>query len=176
MARLAGPDAAQVGRVLDTGFTGLIMPGVASREEAADFVSWAHHPPRGSRSHGPIRSAAKEGETQLWAMIESAEGLADVAGIAKVDGIDGLFIGPGDLGLSLGIGGGQNRTEPEFLDAVTTIRSAADSAGCLLGIHSSRIDYSLEMLDSGFDLVTVWVDAVSITSSLRAVEQAFGRR
>lgn len=172
MARLAGPDPALVARLLDLGVSGLIMPTVSTVSTAEDFVNWTRHPPRGSRSFGAIRASGRnDGDPALWAMIETDEGLESAGDIAAVDGIHGLFIGPGDLGLSLGIGVGQNRTEPEFLDAVSRIRQAAEGSGCGLGIHCTDIEYSKEMIASGFNLVTIWVDVVAIHSSLRTVEQ-----
>lgn len=172
MARLAGPDPAHMARLLDLGISGLIMPTLSTPSAAEEFVQWTRHPPRGPRSFGPVRaSGARDGDPSLWAMIETSEGLESAAEIAAVDGIHGLFIGPGDLGLSLGIGVGQNRTEPEFLAAVARIREAAEESGCGLGIHSTEVGYSKKMIAAGFNLVTVWVDVVAIHSSLRAVEQ-----
>ncbi|MDH3190450.1 MAG: aldolase/citrate lyase family protein [Acidimicrobiia bacterium] len=170
MARLAGSDPAEIGRLLDLGFTGLIMPNVTSAPAAARFVNATRYPPRGPRSYGPVRKKG-EADPWLWAMIESSEGLEAAAQIAAVDGIDGLFVGPGDLGLSLGIGVGQNRQEPEFVEALSRIREAAALAGCGLGIHSTELAYSKKMFEEGFSLVTVWVDVAAVHSSLRTVEK-----
>lgn len=170
IARLAGPDPGRIGLLLDLGVTALIMPNVDSAEMASAFVEATRHPPRGRRSYGPIRSKAAD-YPWLWAMIESSEGLEAATEIAAVDGIDGLFVGPGDLGLSLGIGVGQNREEPEFVEALSQIREAAASAGCELGIHSTELAYSKKMFDEGFSLVTVWVDVAAMHSSLRAIEK-----
>lgn len=167
MARLAGPDSGGIGRLLDLGCAGLIMPTVSSPEAASAFVSATRYPPAGERSHGPIRErSAKIGPPVLWAMIESEPGLELVEEIAAIEGIDGLFVGPGDLGISLGIGGGQNRSEPEFLAALEKVKISADTAGLWTGIHSTSAEYSKQMFASGFNLVTVWVDAVAIANSL----------
>ncbi len=176
MARLSGPNDAQIGRLLDLGVSGLIMPGVSSPAEAVAFVEWTRHPPRGTRSFGPIRPVTSEADPVLWAMIETKEGLDHASQIAGVDGINGLFIGPGDLGISLGIGGGQNRTEPVFRDAVAAIREAATAAGGGVGIHSTDIGYSRDMIDTGFGLVTVWVDIVVIQTSLRSIAEGLRYR
>ena len=174
LARLRGPDSSVVSYLLDAGLSGLIMPTVSTAAEAAEFVAATRYPPRGVRSHGPVRrSPLGSNDPVLWAMIETSEGVDNVADIASTDGIDGLFVGPGDLGISLGIGGGQNRREAEFLEAVATIRAAAEVSRVAVGIHATDAAYSREMIESGFDLVTVWVDAVTVDKSLREIEAWF---
>lgn len=174
MARLQGAGSAAASYLLDLGLSGLIMPTVSTSSAAREFVAATRYPPRGNRSHGPVRRAPiGSDDPVLWAMIETSDGVDNVAEIAATDGIDGLFVGPGDLGISLGIGSGQNRHEPEFLDAVDTIRTAADASGIAVGIHSTDAGYTGEMIEAGFDLVTVWVDAVTIDRSLKTVESLF---
>lgn len=172
LVRLPGLDEALIGYLLDAGVGGLILPMAESGGQAADFVSFCTHPPAGRRSHGPTRAGlATDGAEQpvLFAMIESAAGLAAVDEIAAVAGFDGVFVGPGDLGLSLGIGSGQNRSEPAFLDALDTIETSARRAGKLLAIHGTSAGYAARMAARGYRLVTVWVDVAAVRSSLQTV-------
>lgn len=171
LVRLPGLDEALIGYLLDAGVGGLILPMTESGRQAEEFRSFCTHPPGGRRSHGPTRAGLPSRQNAeppvLFAMIESYAGLSAVDEIAAVDGLDGLFVGPGDLGLSLGIGGGQNRVEPEFLKALETIETSARQANRLLAIHASSADYAARMAAKGYRLVTVWVDVAAVRSSLK---------
>jgi 4-hydroxy-2-oxoheptanedioate aldolase len=175
LARLASPDADLIGWTLDAGIDGVIVAMCESADEAEQIVSAVRYAPEGKRSYGvygvqpaghdPFAAAR---EAIVLPMIESAAGLAHAAEIAAVDGVDGLFIGPGDLGLSLGHGVGQNRTEPAMVAAFDAIRAAAASAGRRCGIFATTADYARHTASTGFDIVVAWVDAPVIAASLSA--------
>ena len=78
------------------------------------------------------------------------------------------IIGPGDLGLSLGHGVGQNRTEPAMVEAFAAIRSAAAQFDRRCGIFATTADYARQTAAEGFDIVVPWVDAPAIAASLAA--------
>ena len=174
MVRLRGIDAALAGYLLDAGAAGVIAPMVETVAEAEALVAACRYPPRGRRSHGPIRTALRPGadafaaaeEAVVFAMIETADGLERCEAIAAVPGLDGLFIGPGDLGLALGLGVGQDRAEPELVAAFTRVLAACRSAGKHAGMHAATAGYAARMAAEGFDLVTVWVDAAAIGTKL----------
>ena len=108
--RVGANDAAPIGRALDAGAAGVIVPLVNTAEEAARAVAASRYPPAGIRSYGPGRSLAGVGPlateindaVTVLAMIETAEGLANVEAIAATPGLDGLYIGPSDLTIGLG--------------------------------------------------------------------------
>ena len=155
-----------IGKVLDAGFVGVICPMINTRAEAERLASACRYAPRGSRSFGPIRamsihgsdyaSAAQEFITVI-AMIETAEALKNLDDILKVPEIDGVYIGPADLSLSLGH---QPSLLPEapVRDAIETIRSKAKAAGKIAGIHCGSGEMVRDMLDGGFDLATLLGD------------------
>src|SRR3954454_17355557 len=105
IVRVGANDAATIGRALDAGAAGVIVPLVNSAEEAATAVAASRYPPAGIRSYGPGRSLSGTGPVPaeindavtVLAMIETAEGLANVEAIAATPGLDGLYIGPSDL-------------------------------------------------------------------------------
>lgn len=172
-ARLSGLDEALIGFLLDAGAVGLILPMTEDASYAARFVAACRYPPLGIRSHGPTRagllSQAFPGNGPVrFAMIETVPGVEAAESIAAVSGLDGLFVGPGDLGISLGIGPGQDRVEPDFLNALKHIERATYGAGKLLGIHANSAGYASRMAMIGYKFVTVWVDAVAIRASLAA--------
>jgi 4-hydroxy-2-oxoheptanedioate aldolase len=179
LVRLPAIDAALAGYVLDAGAAGVIAPMVESAAEAKALVAACRYPPRGRRSHGPTRAALRPGadafaaaeQAVVLAMVETREGLERCEDLAAVDGIDGLFVGPGDLGLSLGLGAGQDREEPEMRDAIARVLAACRQAGRRAGIHAGSTRYAARMAGSGFDLVTVWVDAAAIACTLAAAAE-----
>jgi len=172
MIRLPGLDEALIGSLLDAGAAGLILPTVDGPAAAEALVAAAHLPPRGRRSHGPNRAALPTSRDApppvLLAMVETAQGLAAAAATVAVDGIDGLFVGPGDLGLSLGLGPGQDRDEPEILRALADVRAIAHAAGKRCAVHAVTAGYARRMAGDGYDLVTAWADVPAVTATLDA--------
>lgn len=183
LVRLPGTDPAWIGYALDAGAAGVIAPMVERVEDAETLVAACRYPPKGRRSHGPTRVALRPGtdafaaaeQAVIFAMIETGEGLERCAALAAVEGLDGLFIGPGDLGLSLGLGPGQDREEPEMREYFARIVGACRDAGKRAAIHAGSAQYAARMAGEGFDLVTVWVDAVAIAASLAATVDAWAR-
>jgi 4-hydroxy-2-oxoheptanedioate aldolase len=110
-ARVATNDYTQIGRVLDMGALNVVVPLVETREEAARAVSAFRYPPLGARSMGPLRSMITMasvdpedlGQVTCLVQVETAKGLANVDAIASTPGLDGIFIGPSDLALSMGL-------------------------------------------------------------------------
>ena len=181
LVRLPAVDAAIAGYVLDAGAGGVIAPMVETVAEAELLAAACRYPPAGKRSHGPIRTTlrpgddafAAAGDAVVLAMIETRAGLERCEALAAVPGLDGLFVGPGDLGLSLGLGPGQDRSEPELVAAFARVLAACRTAGKRAGIHAATAAYAAAMAAEGFDLVTVWVDAVAITTSLGAISDVW---
>lgn len=166
LARTGSADPAHLGRVLDTGVAGIVVPGVESADEAGRIVAAAHPPPRGRRSSGVSRSSIVGGDADplVLAMVETAAGLADVAAISATDGVDGIFVGPYDLSLSLGTG---SATDPATIGAIATVFSAARARGRLTGLFTGRPELA-ERFDD-VDLVAVDSDVAVLQAGLRAV-------
>src|SRR3569833_2521658 len=157
----------EVMRALEAGAYGVICPNVDSAEECQRFVGACRYPPDGYRSFGPKRGLLYGGkdyvhhanETLLAIVqIETLKGLQHVDEIAKVKGLDMLYVGPSDLGLALGREARQNQTDPVEMEAVDKILSAAKGAGLKAGMHCTSAEYALEMIARGFDFVTVISD------------------
>lgn len=170
--RLPKLDPALIGLLLDFGIDGLILPQTNSAEDAERFVEACFYPPRGARSHGPNRLNLLADRTPegvaLFCMIETMQGLESVGGIAEVDGLTGLFIGPGDLGIALGLGPGQDRSEPVYLEAKAAIQAAVVANAKVIGIHANTTEFALKMAAEGFQLVTTWVDSLAVQKSINA--------
>jgi 4-hydroxy-2-oxoheptanedioate aldolase len=167
MVRVGANDAATIGRALDAGAAGVIVPLINSREEATKAVAASRYPPVGVRSYGPTRSMLRIGPTPaeandaviVLAMIETAEGLANLDAIAATPGLDGLYIGPSDL--TIGVGGtGPN--DPSVADtfeaALVRIRRACEDNGLAAGLHTRSGEEAAKWISEGFTVVTVASD------------------
>jgi 4-hydroxy-2-oxoheptanedioate aldolase len=166
LVRVSWNNPGEVMRAADAGAMGVICPTVNTRQECERFVGALRYAPLGYRSLGPNRArflgddyAAKANETILAiAQIETAAGLENVDAIAVVKGLDMLYIGPSDLGLSLGREGRMDQTDPIVAQAIDRVLKTAKAAGLKAGIYCIAPDYSKQMLANGFDLVTVLSD------------------
>lgn len=109
-------------------------------------------------------------------MVETRQGVERCEALAAVEGLDGLFVGPGDLGLALGLGVAQDRKEPEIRDAFARVRAACRAAGKRAAIHAGTARYGASMADEGFDLVTIWVDVAAIGATLGGAAEVWAQR
>lgn len=170
-------------RVLDLGAYGIIVPLVNTRAEAEAVVSSVRYAPKGTRSWGPVRGAvyggadyfSKSAETLLTlVMIESRQALDNVNDILNVDGVDGCFIGPADLNISLGH---SPDTLPaihqETESAIERIVAAAKSAGKIAGVHAFSVEDAQRRIKQGFRFMSVMAETRMIragaTEALRAL-------
>ncbi len=166
--RVAWNDPAELMRVLDLGARGVICPMIGSPQEAETFVAACRYPPAGMRSYGPVRAAFGTGTDQTtranetivtFAMIETADGLEEVDSIAATPGLDGVFVGPGDLSLALGLSSFADLTDPRMLEALDTVLGAAERHGIVAGVFAPDPDRAVEMAARGFRFVAPVVDA-----------------
>ena len=167
LMRVAWNQPGDVMKALDAGAYGVICPNVDTVEDCQRFVGACHYPPAGYRSFGPKRGLLYGGpdyvlhanETVLTIIqIETATGLKNVDDIARVPGLDMLYVGPSDLGLALGREAKQNQTDPVVLEAIDRIVAAAHNAGLKAGMHCTSAEYARDMIAKGFDFVTVISD------------------
>ncbi|MTD54970.1 4-hydroxy-2-oxovalerate aldolase [Amycolatopsis sp. RM579] len=140
LVRVSGVGA-EISRALDSGARGVVVPRVETAEEAAAAVAAVRYPPAGTRGAGPGRASAygsalpryletANDDTVLVIQVETRRGVDNAEEIAAVEGIDVVFVGPGDLAVSLGVPGGS----PAHSAAVERIIGAATAAGVLTGI------------------------------------------
>ncbi len=167
LVRVGWNDPSQIMRAADAGALGVICPTINTRAECEAFVGALRYPPVGYRSMGPNRArlltadyAARAGNLVLAiAQIETAAGLENVEAIASVPGLDMLYVGPSDLGISLGREGRMDQTDPVVVKAIDRIIDVARSNRLRTGIYCVSPAYSKSMFNKGFDLVTVASDA-----------------
>ena len=180
MARVPWREPGIIMKVLDAGAYGVICPMVNTPEQAAEFVSFLRYPPHGQRSFGPTRAnfsagpnyaAEANGEILAFAMIETAEAMANLAAIAATPGLDGIYVGPADLAFSLSEGRltpAFDREEPELIDALRRVVAACRAAGIRAGLHCGTPDYAARAIGWGFDMTTVGGDTRLLAAAAAA--------
>ena len=179
--RVSSIDPPLIMKALDAGAYGLICPMVDTVEQARAFVSASTYPPRGLRSFGPARGLlyggpdyfAQADETIVrLAMIETAPGLEAVEAICAVDGLDGIFIGPNDLGLALGKGPAGDPTDSVVVAAIERCKAAARAARKHIGIFCPSGAVAARRIADGFDFVVPNNDANLLRAAITAEVKA----
>jgi 4-hydroxy-2-oxoheptanedioate aldolase len=177
LVRVTWNEPGLIMRMLDAGAYGIICPMINTPEACADFVGACRYHPDGYRSIGPTRAnlyagddyAAHANQTVLaFAMIETETALRNVDAIASVPGLDGFYIGPSDLHLSLLGNGGMDNEDAEFLDAVDTIMAAAQRHDLIVGIHTASVDYASKMIQRGAQLVSIGSDTALLRNAAQS--------
>ncbi len=150
--------------MLDLGAHGILVPKVDSAEQAAAAAAACRFPPDGARGINPVRASGyftdvpaylreANARTMCLVQIESTRAVEDIDRIAKVDGIDGVFIGTGDLASSLGQPGVV--TGPAMDAARATVLAAAQRHGKIAGLFAYSLDLARQYVDEGFQLVAI---------------------
>jgi 4-hydroxy-2-oxoheptanedioate aldolase len=184
IVRVSGNHPAEIMKVLDAGAMGVIVPLVNDRKEAEAAVAACMYPPHGGRSFGPIRAALYGGrnyfgeandEVACIAMIETPEGIEKVEEIVATPRLGGIYIGPSDLGLSIGLQPRGDTDDPKHLAVVDRILKACKAAKVPAGIHTSSLEWARRRLEAGFEFVTLGSDAgfmmAAAASDLAAARQ-----
>ena len=177
IVRTAGHDYSQIGLVLDTGASGVMVPMVHNAEQARAIVSAAKFTPVGHRSFGGRRVMDLSGgkyastanqDTLLLAQIESVEGLANVEQIAAVPGIDGLMFGPSDYSLDCGVDAGSalSLSEPAVWEAVKKIAQSCAKHGKVACNIVNSCETAVRLAKVGYQMLGVSMDAALLHSAL----------
>lgn len=159
-----------IGKMLDAGAQGIIVPMVNSVSEATAAVQACRYWPEGSRSYGPGLAAPRvEGSYPEWAadhvavipMIETTQAVEAIDDILGVGGIDAIYVGPADLSITLGLKPGNNDESESFTMALEAIVAGCKKAGVVAGIHATG-PLTPKRLETGFQMVTVTSDLVAM--------------
>lgn len=165
-------------KTLDAGAYGVICPMVNTADDAAKLVAWTSYAPRGTRSFGPIRALLYAGADYpqhadrtivRFAMIETAQALDKLDAILSVEGLDAVYVGPGDLSLSLGCKPSFDDVEPKVAQAIEHILDRARAHGLVAGIHNGTPEAALARVAKGFRFVTVSSDARIIAAGSQQI-------
>ena len=184
MVRVPWNDPAYVMRVLDAGAHGVICPMVNDAAQARAFVAAGRYPPLGTRSAGPFRASHASGadyvqaandHVLLLAMIETREAFANLDEILSVDGLDGVYVGPSDLALSLGKPPTLGPDDPEVLQTMAAIAEGARRHGLTAGVHTDGPATAQRRFDEGFHFCTLLNDVrLLVDAAKRMVSELRG--
>jgi 4-hydroxy-2-oxoheptanedioate aldolase len=182
VVRIPWNEPVLVKRMLDIGARSLMFPYVQNADEARRAVAATRYPPAGIRgyagaargsNYGRIADYAKRIHDELCVIvqIETPQAVAAIPEIAKVDGIDGIFIGPNDLAANMGHVGNMSAPDVKALirDGVDKIRAGGKAAGIL----NFREDEARELFKSGVSFIAVAGDAGLMARQTERVVAAF---
>jgi 4-hydroxy-2-oxoheptanedioate aldolase len=182
VVRVPWNDAVTFKRLLDIGVQSFLVPYVQTAEEARQAVAATRYPPHGVRGYAGAPRASGYGRIKDYAhrcademclllQIETVEGLNNLEAIAAVDGVSGIFIGPGDLSAALGHLG--NPKHPDVLktidEAIARIRACGKAPGILTGDESLAQHYVAQ----GCLFVAVGADQNLLRDSAQALVGRF---
>lgn len=177
--RVESLERIRVGRVLDLGVAGVMMPRVTDAAEAARVARWGRYPPDGERGMATYNRACGYGtrtealarandEVTVIVQIETRGALEAVEKIAAIAGVDAVFVGPLDLSHALGVQG--DYESPVFQAALARVVAAAADRGIAAGILAKDREAADRYAASGFGLIAIGSDfSFLIEGARRAV-------
>lgn len=180
MVRVSWNDFGAIGRLLDRGAMGVVVPMVNTVEQAKAAAFATRYPPRGGRSTGgfiPFRYGTNyddwiNDEVFLAVQIETVQAVENAEAILSVDGIDGCWIGPADLAKSMGVDRGTPEGAKAHREMVLRIRDACLKAGKIPGI-SGDLDVSF-WVQNGFKFITASYDGGLMLEGAKQVFNILG--
>lgn len=164
MVRVSQNDPAEIGFALDAGAYGVVCPSIEKAEQARRFVDACDYPPRGSRSWGPVRGLlyggadyfdSYAGEILRIAIIESVEGVRNLEAIAATPGLDMVYLGPNDLGVSLGAKPSYTPNHPEVEKAVDRLVEVAKRHSIAAGMHTASAEVAKGAMKKGYTFLSL---------------------
>ena len=177
LVRVEGAERIRIGRALDSGAAGIMLPRLNSAAEVAAALSHLRYPPTGDRGVATYNRACRFGldpgaldraddETLCVVQIESAAAVADADDIAAIDGVDVLFIGPRDLSHDLGVPG--DITAPSYVEALDTVLAAARRHGKAAGMLVGDGAAAAVRLAEGWSFLAIGSDSTLLAATVRA--------
>ncbi|HEX6931476.1 MAG TPA: aldolase/citrate lyase family protein [Streptosporangiaceae bacterium] len=164
MARVRYAHPADIGRALDLGCAGVIVPNVDSADQARAAAGACRYPPAGYRSGGGV--LASPGGPLCLIMVESRAAMADLDQTLAIDGVDGVYVGPRDLSYSLGCAFSPD--DAVLRPALEQIWAACRAAGKPVGVHATDGATASIYRENGCRLVNVASDVAAIARTVAA--------
>ncbi|GAB4241090.1 MAG: 4-hydroxy-2-oxoheptanedioate aldolase [Methyloligellaceae bacterium] len=182
IVRPAWNDMVLIKRFLDAGVQTLLIPTVQTKEEAEQAVAYTRYPPRGVRGFASASRSSRfgritdyhtrcEAELCVLVQIETRLGLDNLEAIANVEGVDGVFIGPGDLSAGLGYLGQTGHPEVRKIieDAIRRIKACGKAPGILTGVEEEINAYR----EAGCQFIAVGSDAGLLARGTEALARKY---
>jgi 2-keto-3-deoxy-L-rhamnonate aldolase RhmA len=172
--RLASDDEVGIKKALDVGAAGIIVPQVNTAEQAERVVRMSRYPPLGTRGVGlgranlygmRLREYLSVANDVLAVVVqaEHVDAVRNIEAIARVPGLDAVFVGPYDLSASMGLTGQVDH--PDVVAAIERVASVCQAAGMRLGIFGASPAAVRPYIERGFTLVVGAVDTLLFSQS-----------
>ncbi|HLG57726.1 MAG TPA: aldolase/citrate lyase family protein [Vicinamibacterales bacterium] len=172
--RLVSGDEEPIKKALDIGAAGIIVPQVNSAEQARRIVQAAKYAPVGQRGLGIARAhryglkvreymQSANDDTAVIVQAEHRDAVANIQSIVRVEGVDGVLIGPYDLSASFGRPGAVDH--PEVREAIARVRAACLEAQIPIGIFGLTADAVKPYMAQGFTMIVAGVDTVLLANA-----------
>jgi 4-hydroxy-2-oxoheptanedioate aldolase len=184
LVRVTQNDPGEIAFVLDAGAYGVICPTMETPEECLRFVQACDYPPRGIRSWGPLRGLmyggadyfdAYAGEILRIALIETKKGMDNLEAIAATPGLDMIYLGPNDLGVSWGAKPSYTPNHPEVDRAMARVVEVAEKYGIAAGMHTASPAVARAAAAQGYRLLSLGYAAkIMFTAAGDLLKDAFG--
>lgn len=184
VVRLPSDDPNLIKQFMDGGARNLMIPNVRNAAQAREIVAATRYAPDGIRGYSTGHRANRFGRIKdyhvnahknqlLVLQIECSDGVANAAEIAAVDGVDVLFVGPGDLSTNLGAMGNPNaeHVQAAIQDVIKAANSSGKAAGILAPLKSDADRY----IENGCTLVAVGADLGLVARGSDALMASFGK-
>ena len=183
MARVKQNDFGAIGRLLDRGALGIIVPMVDSADQARAAANAVRYPPRGSRSYGALLAQYHGSDYDTWIddevflaiQIESVRAVENVDEIIAVDGVDGCWIGPVDLAGTMGVDLRSPDGARAHEQAILHVLEACRSAHKIPGIYGATTAIAQRWIKRGFLFVTAISDDRLLSNGAQDLVRLFGR-
>jgi len=169
-------DEVWIKKCLDIGPSGIVVPLIKSKEEAADVIQRAKYPPLGSRSVGIGRAhtygvqfqeyiATANEDVAVILQIEHIDAVENIDEIVKISGIDGFFVGPYDLSASMGKIG--KVEDDDVQEAIARVRDSAAAANIPIGIFTATGTGAKPYIEQGYRLMASGLDSMLLAGAAK---------
>lgn len=184
IVRLLWNEPGLVGQALDVGAAVVIAPMINTPDDARRLAKAAKYPPMGARSWGSYAMSQHEGFSKekflaegnrlsfVFAMVETEEALDNLDAICAVEGIDGIFVGPSDLTISLSKGKSVDYSFDKTQTALGTIAKACAKHGRAAGVFGGAPDHVKRCAALGYKFISSAADTAMMDQGARAFLKA----
>jgi 4-hydroxy-2-oxoheptanedioate aldolase len=186
LARVRSADPKLILQFMDTGVMGVMMPGITEADQVKRLVDAIKYPPVGTRGIAPVRANdyllgpmsqaeyvpfANE-QTIVLPQIELMEAVKNLDSLLQVEGVDGYFVGPRDLSMSMGFYDGPNHSE--VLAVISDVFDQVIGAGLAVGITAATGEDARALADRGVQIILGSVNGLlkaGATAYLKAIRE-----
>ena len=162
LVRTRSASAADIGRPLDLGAQGVVVPSVLGADHAREVIAACRYGPSGTRSAGRVSGGSDE--PLVLPMVETAGALDELDALLALDGLDGVYVGPHDLSLSLDRAGADDRDH--MRQVISSVVARAVAAGVPVGVHALDGATAAGWAAEGATIVTATMDVTALAAAL----------